>query len=94
MSFPITHDLQNHCFSTTVDGHLCVLTYLLDDNVATFVHTGVPDAVAGRGIAAALTQFSLETAMREGWKVIPACSYVATYLRRHPAFADLTLKRQ
>ena len=87
------HDQPNCRFSTVVDGHLCVLTYQLNGKIATFVHTGVPEAVGGRGIAAALTKFSLDTARAAGWQVIPRCSYVDVYIRRHPEYQELTLKQ-
>lgn len=76
-------------FEATVDGVLCVLEYRLDGKVLTILHTGVPDAVGGRGIAAALTLAAFETARREGWRVVPACAYAVTYIARHPEYADL-----
>ena len=39
------------------------------------VHTEVPPAVAGRGIAGELVRSALEFARAQGWKVRPLCSY-------------------
>jgi predicted GNAT family acetyltransferase len=76
-------------FEAVVDGVLCVLEYHLDGKVLTILHTGVPDAVGGRGIAAALTGATLDAARREGWRVVPACAYSVTYIERHPEYQDL-----
>ena len=89
MPFPIEHNRAAHRFETQVDGVLCVLDYTLAGTVATMTHTGVPEAVGGRGIASALVRAALETARRESWKVIPQCSYVAVWMQRHPDFDDL-----
>ncbi len=58
----ILHDEARNQFRRTVEGHPCVLDYQLDGNVMAILHTGVPDAVGGRGIAAELTRVALETA--------------------------------
>ena len=89
MSFEIRHDSAARRFETRVEGQPCELDYRLDGRVMTIVHTGVPAPVGGRGIAAAMTLAAMETARAQGWKVVPACSYAATWLRRHPEFADL-----
>lgn len=89
MSFDIRHDTAARRFETIVDGQHCELDYRLADKVMTITHTGVPVPVEGRGIASALTQAAMETARAEGWMVVPACGYAATWLRRHPEFADL-----
>lgn len=85
----ILHDAGAHRFQTEVEGHRGVLDYTLHDGVMTITHTGVPSAIGGRGVAAALTRFALEVARRERWTVVPACSYAAAFVRRHPEFADL-----
>ena len=76
-------------FETTVDGVLCVLDYRLADGVFTIDHVGVPDAVAGRGIAGRLTAAALDAARSAGWRVVPHCAYAAAYIRRHPQYRDL-----
>lgn len=89
MPLAIQHDRVAHRFETRVEDMPCLLEYTLADGVMTITHTGVPAAVGGRGIAAALVQEALETARAEGWKVVPACSYAAVWMQRHPAYHDL-----
>lgn len=85
----VIHDAGTHRFHVDVDGYRGALDYVLRDGVMVITHTGVPRAIGGRGVAAALTRVALDAARREGWKVLPACSYAAAYLRRHPEFTDL-----
>ena len=80
----IDHDTAAHRFSTTVDGERAVLDYTLAADVMTITHTEVPPPIEGRGVAAQLTRKALETAREHGWRVVPACSYAASYLARHP----------
>lgn len=88
----VTHDATRQQFGVVVDGHACELDYRLHDGVMTITHTGVPQAVGGRGIAGAMTRFALEHARAKGWKVVPACSYAITYMQRHPEFDDLRVR--
>lgn len=85
----IVHDTRTHRFSAAVEGHRGELDYTLRDRTMIITHTSVPPAIGGRGIAAELTRVALEAARREGWKVLPACSYAAAFIRRHPEFSDL-----
>jgi len=89
MSAAICHDAERCRFYTQVDGHLCVLDYTLGGLTMVITHTGVPQAVGGRGIAAQLMSAALDTARRQGWRVRPVCSYASTYMLRHPDTADL-----
>jgi predicted GNAT family acetyltransferase len=85
----VRHYPERRRFETSVDGHDCEIDYELAGGVMRITHTGVPTAVGGRGIAAEMTRFALDTARTNGWKVVPACSYAAAYVRRHPEFEDL-----
>ena len=88
MSRSIEHRPAERRFQWVEDGQLCVLDYSLRDGVMAITHTGVPASVGGRGIAADLAKAAVETARREGWKVRPLCSYVATWMRRQNGVYD------
>ena len=89
----IRHDTLHQRFELLVEGDRCVCDYRLDDQrqppVMTLTHTGVPPALEGRGLAAQLVAAALAHARAAGWRVVPQCSYVAVYMRRHPETADL-----
>lgn len=89
MTPSIQHQADQHLFTTTVDGHQAYIDYHLDGSIMRVLHTIVPNAIGGRGIAGELTKFALETARQQGWTVVPLCSYTASYLKRHPEYADL-----
>ena len=85
----IDHDAGRRRFTTEVEGHRALLDYSLSDRVMTITHTEVPQPIGGRGIAAELMRAALAAANQEGWSVIPACSYAAAYMRRHPDSGEI-----
>ncbi len=52
-------------------------------------HTGVPDSMAGQGVARALLAFMLEDARATGFRIIPLCPYIRGQYARHPEWAEL-----
>ena len=52
-------------------------------------HTGVPDALEGRGIAGALMGHAIDYVRLHGLKIEPRCSYVVAAFRRHPDWNDV-----
>lgn len=76
-------------YEVDVDGAVAVLEYEREDGRIDLIHTEVPPALGGRGIAARLAHTALEDAQAAGLKVIPSCSYVASYIRRHPEYLPL-----
>lgn len=85
----VTHNPAAARFEASVDGLLSVADYVLQGSVMTLHHTFVPTALRGRGVAAALVHEALAHARSQGLKVEPSCSYVASYMQRHPETQDL-----
>ncbi len=52
-------------------------------------HTFTPPQARGLGIAAKLVEALVADARKQGFTVVPQCSYVAAQFRRHPEWADL-----
>ena len=65
------------------------LAYHLRDGVITLVHTEVDPAHGGQGHAATIARGALDDARSRGLRVVPSCPYVASYLEKHPEYADL-----
>lgn len=79
----IHHDLVGHQFEMTVEGHRAYLAYMdLGKQTLDIYRTFVPNALRGKGIAAALTEHALQYAEGMGYTVIPSCSYVERYMER------------
>jgi len=89
MPLQIDHDPDSGRFSTQLDGHEAELVYRQRAGRMVIDHTGVPEAIRGRGVAAALVKAALDHARAAGLRVVPQCSYSAAYLQRHPEYADL-----
>jgi hypothetical protein len=85
----VVHNAAARRFEATVEGQLARADYQLDDGVMRMVHTDVPRALEGRGIAGALVQAALEHARAQDLCVEPVCPYVAGYMKRHPETLDL-----
>ena len=88
-SIGIAHDAAASRFTLSVDGQQAVLEYRREGDVMVIIHTGVPPAIGGRGIAAQLLKGALDHARAQGWKVRPACDYASAYLRKHHEYSDL-----
>ncbi len=92
MTTDITHqaDDAGGRYTLLLDGEAVgELDHRDQDGARTFTHTGVRTRHEGKGLAAELVRRGLDDARTEGVRVIPACSYVATYLDRHPDDQDL-----
>ncbi|GAB3661149.1 GNAT family N-acetyltransferase [Glycomyces tarimensis] len=77
-------------YEIAIDGHRAGLTAYRDrDDQRVFYHTEIDDAFAGQGLAAKLVERALSDARDSGKRLVAVCPYVATFLKRHPEFADL-----
>lgn len=85
----VIHNAAARRFEARVEGQLAVAVYRLDGPVMAMVHTEVPAALEGRGIASRLVQAAFDHAQAEGLKIRPLCSYVVAWARRHPERAAL-----
>lgn len=86
----VVHNVQAQRFEAEVGGQLALAEYRLAPGRILFTHTEVPYAFRGRGIAGKVVQAGLEYARDHGLTVVPLCSYVSTYIRRHPEYQLLS----
>ncbi|MRR31361.1 N-acetyltransferase [bacterium] len=85
LSIQVEHKVAESRFEVRVADQLAFLSYTTEaPGRVSFDHTFVPETLRGQGVAAALVRSALTEARQRGWKVVPRCSYVAAYLRKHP----------
>ena len=66
------------------DGELAELIYHKNGNRLVLIHTEVPDAIGGHGIAGRLVQAAIDKAAAGGMTIVPLCPYARRWLERHP----------
>jgi uncharacterized protein len=89
ITIPVEHQQLDQRFVSRIDGLENVLDYRVEPGRLLFTRTSVDPSLQGRGIAAALVAAGFAHARDSGLKVVPMCSYVAVYARRHPEVHDL-----
>ncbi|MGB3445068.1 MAG: GNAT family N-acetyltransferase [Xanthobacteraceae bacterium] len=89
MTDTVRNNTDENRYELSVDGHLAATYYRIADGVITFIHTEVPDALAGRGVGGKLVKGALDQVRAAGLKVVPQCPFVRAYIEKHPDYADL-----
>jgi len=79
-------------FELERDGHVASLQYTVAGHVLALLHTAIPDALRGSGIASTLAQTALDWARDHHLKVDVVCPFVAAFLETHPEYSDLVLR--
>jgi uncharacterized protein len=92
MEIEVKDNPAHHRFETTVDGHTAIIVYKLRPGVITVLHTEVPKALEGRGIAATMTKYALEHIAANDLQLVPLCPYMRAYLKKHPEYEYLVKK--
>ncbi|UNU72933.1 N-acetyltransferase [Moraxella nasovis] len=86
----IHHNTDTHRFETTIDGHTAYLSYVkLNDDTLEYDHTIVPKELGGQGLGTRLVKFALDYAKEHHKKVVPSCSFVASFINKNPEYQSL-----
>lgn len=89
---PVVSDNREQSrFEMRVDDALAGITeYRLHGDHITFTHTEIAEAREGEGLGSRFAQAVLDAAREAGLAVLPACPFVARYIKRHPhGYLDL-----
>jgi predicted GNAT family acetyltransferase len=88
MSPDVVHNVALGRYEMPTEHGLAIAIYHQQGDSLIFTHTEVPPADEGRGHASRLVEAALKDTHRRGLKIVPACSFVAAFVRRHPEFRD------
>ena len=85
----VTNDKARSRYAIETRQGTAIADYVVNGDIITFMHTHVPTALEGKGIASRLIQFALSDARDRGLKVVPQCSFVRVYIEKHPEWQVL-----
>ncbi len=83
---------EQHRFELWLDGadHAAgIAEYRLEDGAYVFFHTEVEDGHEGEGLGSILAGGALDAMRGRGATVVAECPFIARWIERHPAYADL-----
>ena len=80
----VRDDAAGHRFLLEVESREAELVYRREGGRLVLVHTGVPDALSGRGIGGRLVAAAVERARRDELVLVPVCPYARRWLEKHP----------
>jgi len=81
-----------HRFEMQVEGQTARIDYKRGASRLSLLHTEVPAPLRGRGVAAGLVTKAFQYIAAKGWKIVPICSYIQSFLRKHPEWEYLVDK--
>lgn len=73
-----------------VDGVEAELTYSrMSPHSIIADHTGVPEALKGKGVGKALVEYLIADSRATETKIVPLCPFVKAQYQRHPEWSDV-----
>jgi predicted GNAT family acetyltransferase len=77
-------------YEAVVGGELAgFVAYQRSGDRIIFTHTLVEPAFEGKGVGGRMAKAALDDVRQRGHTVIAQCPFIAEYIQRHPAYADL-----
>lgn len=65
-----------------------VAHYVQGEGNVAFDHTVVLPEYGGQGLGGRLARFALDDAVANGQRIVPVCSFIAAYVKKHPEYDE------
>ena len=88
----LRHNTAEHRYEFDLGTAVAYIAYEEEGDTLRLTHTLVPKGFEGRGIAGELTRQTLEAIRAEHRRIIAECSYIDTWIRRHPEWEEIRTK--
>jgi len=86
MVMEVVNNEQQQQFEIELDGEKASLTYRFYKKDIALMHTTVPKAMEGKGIASTLAIAAFDYARQHKKPVMVYCPFVAKFLTKHPEY--------
>ncbi len=81
---PLIKNTEDHRFEITIGDHQSYIEYRESGDKITLIHTETDPEIEGKGAGSAVVEKTLVYIEQNHFKLIPLCSFVVTYVQRHP----------
>ena len=88
-NYQVSHNKENNRFEVDLGKDKAVLIYMIRAGLFLLMHTEVPPAFEGGGIAASMARTALDYARENGYRVRSYCSYTTRFIERHPEYQEM-----
>jgi predicted GNAT family acetyltransferase len=85
-SYTVVNNDTEKQFEITTEGEKAYLVYRFHKGDIAFMHTFVPKALEGKGLAETLVKAAFAYAETHKMPVMNYCPYVSVFLKRHPDY--------
>ena len=86
----VRENVEQHRFELPIaDGAFAAAYYRMEKGQVVLIHTEVPFAYSGQGMASRLAQGTFEWLRATGRKAIPTCPFMSDFLVKHPQYSDV-----
>jgi predicted GNAT family acetyltransferase len=92
-TIPLHKNEEKRRFEIEVDGSFAFIDYKETDSQIALVHTETEPALAGKGAASAVVEKTLIYIEQSKKTVLPYCSYVFTFIKKHPQWKRIVNER-
>lgn len=86
---PLVYNESAQRFEFVVEDQLSLIEFKKRGDIMYLIHTEVPETLEGRGVAAAMVEKTMQYLDEHQLKLVPSCSYVQVFLKRHPEWERL-----
>jgi uncharacterized protein len=92
LSENLTDNVARSRFELGAEGARGFIDYHRAGAILRLNHAEVPAALAGHGLGTRLVSETLDLIRARGERMVPVCPFVKAFIRRHPAYADLSVE--
>ena len=78
-------------FELSIGNATAFASYRLEDDRVVLLHTEVPPEFSGRGVGSRLAEGAFALVRKDGRKVVTKCPFMASWVGRHPEYADIVV---
>ncbi len=86
---PLVNNELSRQFELAVNGQKAKIEYELQKGRMSLLHTEVPPELEGRGVGTAIVEKTLHYMQDNSLKLVPWCSFVKAYVKKHPEWKKL-----